>query len=162
MASGLETLLRDAENLVESDLPSVSDVRKVLGALVKRLEQGFLDATKPTSTPTQPVPSLGSTSGVPVVAPQPATADVLAAIVALGQSVQGLATDVAALKAPTPAADVISDAPPVVPTPVVAEPVPAPEPIVTPPAVPVPVAPAPAPPDAPADVPTIPAPGATS
>lgn len=34
----LETLKADAENLVESDLPSAQDVRPVLAALVKRVE----------------------------------------------------------------------------------------------------------------------------
>lgn len=34
----LETLLKDAETIAESDLPSVTDVQKVLGALLKRVE----------------------------------------------------------------------------------------------------------------------------
>ena len=33
-----ETLAKDAETIAESDLPSVTDVQKVLGALIKRIE----------------------------------------------------------------------------------------------------------------------------
>ena len=53
MASFLETLVGDIEHIAESDLPSASDVRGVLAALVKRVEQlaGIGDTTPPTPPP---------------------------------------------------------------------------------------------------------------
>lgn len=78
MSSFLDTLLADAETIVESDLPSPEAVRGVLAALVKRVEQlagiGHTQAPPPPPTPepapTNPVPA----DAAPADTPDPAAA----------------------------------------------------------------------------------------
>lgn len=66
----LETLLDDAEKLPDALLPSIADVRKVLGALLLRLDQGLLNDTTPPADPAPApapapayVPPVSGTSG---------------------------------------------------------------------------------------------------
>ena len=60
--SFLDTLKADAENLVEADLPSAGDVRGILAALVKRVEQ--LVGIETTSAPPPPAPPSGTSAPV--------------------------------------------------------------------------------------------------
>jgi len=71
--SFLETLLADGEHIVESDLPSVSDVRTVLGALVKRVEQlvGIDTTTAPPPIAGAPDPTPPPGTTLPPDAPAP-------------------------------------------------------------------------------------------
>lgn len=123
MSNFLQTLEHEAENLVESELPSVDGVRKVLGALVKRVEQlaGIEDTlapepepgadpvtplpvVEPPSTPT--VPDAGPVlTPTPVDAPDAPAPGVDVPVTGTSDSaailaaIQGLAADVASLKA---------------------------------------------------------------
>lgn len=79
VSSFLQTLEHDAENLVEADFPSADGVRKVLGALVKRVEQltGIADTVapepEPGADPVAPLPAdePPTTPTVPDAAPAP-------------------------------------------------------------------------------------------
>ena len=67
-ASFFETLLADVEHIAEADLPSVSDVRGVVAALIKRVEQlAGIDTTLPPA----PLPGADPPPDAP---PPPATA----------------------------------------------------------------------------------------
>ena len=83
-ATFLETLLADVEHIAEADMPTVSDVRGVLAALVKRVEQltGIGNTTPPaplagadpppdapptSPAPTGPLPPAGSASDLSIL-----------------------------------------------------------------------------------------------
>ena len=81
MATFLETLLADVEHIAEADMPSASDVRGVVAALVKRVEQlTGIDSTaapiplpgadpSPDAPPTAtgPLPPAGSASDLTIL-----------------------------------------------------------------------------------------------
>lgn len=75
MASFLATLEGDIENIAESDMPSAENVRGILGALVKRVEQlAGIDKTEAPVSP-EPVaqePPVMPEPTPPVVEPTPA------------------------------------------------------------------------------------------
>src|SRR5579864_9101754 len=72
--SFLQTLLADAEHIVEADLPSASDVRKVVAALVKRVEQlAGIEATQAPEPPPEPEPQPQPETPPPTAPAVPAT-----------------------------------------------------------------------------------------
>lgn len=75
MTTFLETLIADAENIVEADMPSPEGVRKVLGALLLRVEQltGIADTKPPMpAAPAEPVTVAPDTPAPAPDAPAPA------------------------------------------------------------------------------------------
>jgi hypothetical protein len=84
--SFLDTLIADGEKLVEGELPSVNDVRSVVGGLLKRLENVFPqlceDSALPAPAPVAPVLPT-PVVGTPVVVPPSAPAATAAAPIVL-------------------------------------------------------------------------------
>lgn len=76
VASILESLLADAENYVEGDLPSAQDVRKVLAAVANRLSKLEEAVGVHVSATIEPAPILESAPAPTEPAPEPEPAPV--------------------------------------------------------------------------------------
>lgn len=100
----IETLLADAEHLVESDFPSTGDLRKVVGALLKRFEQTAVIEHTESPAPAEPDPP----APLPDASASSELDQVLTAVRAMGQQLSSIQSEVDTLKA-SPAAS----APPV-------------------------------------------------